>query len=172
MTAQPLPQGSVPPPQAAPPSATHRITGALAWVVAVLIVAVAGAGLILTLDHPPTDERRPELTARGHALVAPRLAAMDPELEGLATSGDAIAAAGRQTLTRLRALDASGTNDALIAGDSALTSLTEVRGRSLAARATLLQGTSLDRASIGLASRPSMPRSPPRASSARSGRRS
>ena len=75
-------------------------------------MAVAGAGLILTLDHPPTDEGRPELTARGHALVAPRLTALEPDLEALAVSGDAVASAGRDTLTRLRALDAAGATDA------------------------------------------------------------
>ncbi len=108
------------------------------------IVSIAGAGLVLSLDHAPTEEGRPELTARGHALVAPRLAAMDTEVQRLATAGDAMAAAGRDTLTRLRALDVADSEAALDAGDMAIDRrLGASRERLAAARATLLDGTSL-----------------------------
>ncbi len=90
------------------------------WFLVLLIVSVAGAGLILSVDHAPTEEGRPELTARGHAIVAPRLDAMDADLQQLAGTGDGIAAAGRDTFTRLRALDTARTQAALDAGDTAV----------------------------------------------------
>ena len=120
-----------------------------------LIVAVAGAGLILSLDHAPTEEGRPELTARGHDIVAPRLAAIDLDIQQLAAGGDGIAAAGRDTLTRLRTLDTTRTEEALEAGNSAVADVTATRDRITTARATLLEGISLvglpasDRVRIG-----------------------
>jgi hypothetical protein len=115
----------------------------LAWLLMLLIVSVAGAGLILTLDHPPTEEGRPELTAKGHAIVAPRLAAIDTDIEQLATAGDAIAAAGRDTLTSLRALDVDAANAALAAGDTSITELGTITERLTAQRAALLEGTAM-----------------------------
>jgi len=127
----------------------------LAWMGMILIVSVAGAGLILSLDHAPTEVGRPELTARGHALVLPRLAAMDGQVQQLAAAGDAIAGAGRDTLTRLRALDVTGTDAAMARGDAASADVTAIRDRLATARATLLDGTSMtglrdsDRVRIG-----------------------
>jgi hypothetical protein len=115
----------------------------LAWLGVILIVSVAGAGLVLSLDHAPTEAGRPELTARGHALIAPRLAALDTEMQRLATAGDAMATAGRDTLTRLRALDVAGTEAALTAGGMAATDVSAISERLAAARATLLDDTSL-----------------------------
>ena len=142
MTAPPAPPVA-PPPVAAPPAAARRALSAIAWMAVLLIVAVAGAGLILSLDHPPTEEGRPELTARGHALVAPRLEGMDIDIGQLATAGDLIAAAGRDTLTRLRSLDAPRTERALAAGDAYVADGSAIRDRLVAARATLLEGTTL-----------------------------
>ena len=134
----------MPPSQPVPPPTTaRRGTPAIVWLVVLLIVAVAGAGLILSVDHAPTEDGRPELTARGHALVAPRLAAIDTDAQQLAAAGDAIAAAGRDTLTRLRALDASRTQAALDAGDAGVAGAAAALERIVAARTTLLEGTSL-----------------------------
>ena len=71
-------------PAAAPASPAPRGVPRIAWFLVLLIVSIAGAGLILSVDHAPTEEGRPELTARGHDLVAPRLAAMDVDLQQLA----------------------------------------------------------------------------------------
>ena len=122
---------------------TRRATMLAAWLGLILIVSIAGAGLILSLDHPPTDEGRPELTYRGHAIVAPRLATMDHDLQLLADAADGVAAAGRETLTRLRALDTVRVDQALTAGAAAATDAAAVRDRLLVARATLLDGTGL-----------------------------
>ncbi len=158
MTGQPpadprQPATSSPPPTRS--SSSRRVPLVLAWLGMVLVVSVAGAGLILSLDHAPTEEGRPELTAKGHAIVAPRLALIDADVEQLAAAGDAIAAAGRDTLTSLRGLAVDATNAALAAGDSAITDLGAITDRLATGRATLLDGTALtalpasDRVRIG-----------------------
>jgi hypothetical protein len=140
MTGQPPVGAPTPPPNSA--SLSRRVPFILAWLGMMLIVSVAGAGLILSLDHVPTEEGRPELTAKGHAIVAPRLAALDADVKQLAVAGDAIAAAGRDTLTRLRALDVDATNAALTAGDTAIADLGAIIERLATERAALLDGTS------------------------------
>ncbi len=135
-TADPAPH-----PAPHPPATTRRVGSAVAWLVMLCIVGIAGAGLILTLDHAPTEEGRPELTARGARIVEPRLAAIDADMLQAAAAGDDIAAAGRQTLTRLRSLDPQRVDAALTAGDTAVADLVAARDRIVAARATLLDGT-------------------------------
>jgi hypothetical protein len=63
-------------------------------------------------------------------------------VEQLAAAGDAIAAAGRDTLTSLRALDVDATTAALGAGDTAITDLSSTTDRLTSQRASLLDGTS------------------------------
>ncbi|MBX3031794.1 MAG: hypothetical protein KF809_16725 [Chloroflexi bacterium] len=125
-----------------------RVLRALVGVLLLVVVAVAGAGLILALDHPPDEQGRPELTARGHQLVAPRLGAMDVDLAGLTSAADTVADAGRRTLTRLRALDVDGVDAATLDGDTAAIDAVRLRESLLASRATLLDGTALDRLPI------------------------
>ncbi len=124
-----------------PPATTRRLGSVVAWLVMLLIVGIAGAGLILTLDHAPTEDGRPELTARGARIVEPRLAAIDADMLQAAAAGNDIAAAGRETLTRLRSLDTPRVAAALTAGDAAVADLAVARDRIAAARATLLDGT-------------------------------
>jgi hypothetical protein len=126
-----------------PAEPARRGTPVIVWLVVLLVISIAGAGLILSVDHAPTEEGRPELTARGHTIVTPRLAAIDLDAQQLATAGDAIAAAGRETLTRLRALDTARTQTALDAGDAAVTDASGALDRIVTARATLLDGTAL-----------------------------
>ena len=156
-------QGSQPPfappfePPTAPPAAApvRRGTPLVVWIVVLLVISIAGAGLILSVDHAPTEEGRPELTYRGHALVAPRLAAMSTDTQALAAAGDAVATAGRDTLTRLRALDATRTQTAIDTGDAAVADVLGTTERMVAARRTLLDGTTLaglpaaDRVAVG-----------------------
>jgi hypothetical protein len=116
----------------------------LAWFALIAIVAVAGAGLVTSLDHARTEAGRPELTAHDHALVTSRLAALQPSLAGLATAVDATAGHGRDVLTSLRRLDPTATNAALDAGTAELAALASARGALTASRATLLDGTTTD----------------------------
>ncbi|MFN8621262.1 MAG: hypothetical protein U0869_11000 [Chloroflexota bacterium] len=96
-----------------------RVVRAAAWVVLLLVGAFAAAGLVLALDHPATDDGRPELTAADAAVLAPRLAALEPVLTDAATDAQDLAAAASDVLVGLRALDPDGVSDALLAGDVA-----------------------------------------------------
>ena len=116
----------------------------MAWLALMVIVAVAGAGLVTSLDHAQTEAGRPELTAHGHALLASRLTVLVPELSGLAAAVDGTAAAGRDVLTNLRRLDAGATSKAIDAGYAQLASLEPALEAVTAARATLLDGTTMD----------------------------
>jgi hypothetical protein len=115
----------------------------VAWVVFVLAVAVAGSGLTLALDHPQTDSGRPELTARGDAIVGPRLAAMAPHLADLATATDTLGAQARQTYGDVRTRDTAAARADLPVGDAAAASVTAAGAAIAVSRATLLDGTSL-----------------------------
>jgi hypothetical protein len=118
---------------------------ALAWLALLVVVSVAGAGLVLSLDHARTDALRPELTARGHARLAPRLAAMEPDLATLSASGDVLGMSGRDVLSGLRALDPDAVVSALDAGDTALPAVTQAAASLQLARPGLLEGTVSDR---------------------------
>ena len=76
-----------------------RAVRSLAWVAVLLVGALAIAGLVVSLDHPPSGDARPELTGRDAAILAPRLAALQPTLGTMATEAEAVAAAGRGALT-------------------------------------------------------------------------
>jgi hypothetical protein len=117
-----------------------RVVRAIGWMALVIVGSLAAAGLVLALDHRPTPEARPELTAADAAVLAPRLAALEPALESLAAAAQAVADAGRETLVRLRALDLPGTTDALTAGDVAMGDLALALAQVRAQAAVLRDG--------------------------------
>ena len=110
------------------------------WVALLTVACIAAAGLVLALDHPPTDASRPELTARAASILAPRLAAIDAPLGRLGVAAGSLASAGRDTLVRLRALDASGASASISAGKTALVELTRAAEEARALAPGLLQG--------------------------------
>src|SRR5688572_1475703 len=118
---------------------------AIAWLGLIVVVAIAGAGLVLSLDHPRTDAARPELTARGHALIAPRLAAIQPTLLALSAAGALLGTSGRGVLSGLRQLDPAAVTAALDAGDTALPALTSEGARLPSLREGLLDGPAAGR---------------------------
>lgn len=97
-----------------------RAVRSLAWIALLIVGALAIAGLVETLDHPASGDARPELTARDAAILAPRLAALQPSLQAMADEAQTLSAAGRAALAALRAGDPGGADDALGAGDTAL----------------------------------------------------
>ena len=97
-----------------------RVLRASFWLLLVLVGSLAAAGLVVSLDHPPSGDARPELTARDAAILAPRLAELEPSLVRLSAAAQALTAAGRQTLVATRALDPDAVAAALDAGDVAL----------------------------------------------------
>jgi hypothetical protein len=121
------------------------------WAIFVAAVAIAGAGLTLALDHPQTDSGRPELTARGDALVAPRIAALQPALAQLAAAADEVATHARSLYGDLRARDTAAARVDLAAGDLAASRVTSSAVAVKAGSEQLLLGTSLG--AIGAANR-------------------
>lgn len=122
-----------------------RLGGGVAWLVFVVAVSVAGSGLTLALDHPQTDSGRPELTARGDAIVGPRLAAMAPQLADLAAATDAMGTQARNTYADVRSRDTATARADLPLGDAAAAAVTAAGAAVQASRATLLDGMSLTR---------------------------
>jgi hypothetical protein len=119
------------------------------WLGVVIIVSVAGSGLVLALDHPQTDAGRPELTARGDALAGPRLTAMMLALSDLADAADSLAKHGRDALGHLRGQQPDQVRSDLAAGDQVVAQLGSVVESIRSARAGVLEGTALD--AIGVA---------------------
>jgi hypothetical protein len=122
--------------------------GWLGWVgmaVLILIMAVAGAGLVLALDRPASGPDRPELSARAHALIAPRLAAMELPALRLAAAAGVIGDSGRELLGAIRSRDPEAALASLDAGDTALPELQSTLEELRVARAGLLEGVRSDR---------------------------
>ena len=97
-----------------------RMIRGLGWVIAAVLVAVSGAGLVVAIDHPAAGPARPELTARGDAAFAAGVPAVRDALSDLASAADALAGAGREAASAVRASDAATTQARLAAGDEAL----------------------------------------------------
>ncbi len=92
----------------------------------------------MSVDHPPGDDARPELTRRDAAILAPRLAALRPALEAMATGSAALSGAGRDALAALRSGDAGAIPAALDAGEAVLVRLTTAAAMVRDARPGLL----------------------------------
>jgi hypothetical protein len=128
-----------------------RFWRGMLWLGVVIVVSVAGSGLVLALDHPETDASRPELTAKGDAIVGPRLAAMSQGLSDLADATDTLAKHGRDALVHLRGQQLDLVRSDLAAGDQVVAQLGTLVASVKAAREGALQGTTLN--AIGTANR-------------------
>lgn len=125
-------------------SGAIRFWRGVLWLCVVIVVSIAGSGLVLALDHAETDAGRPELTAKGDALVGPRLAAMSPGLSALADATDALARHGRDALIHLRGQELDLVRSELAAGDQVVAQLGTFLASVRAARDSILQGTALN----------------------------
>lgn len=123
-------------------SLARRATDTIGWLVVVLVVAVSGAGLVLTFDHPQNDAGRPELTAVGDAIVGPRLAALEPAATQISADADAIAEQARTLYGHLRTRDTKSARADLQAGDALVAAVADHLAPLTAARDGLLDGTS------------------------------
>ncbi len=108
---------------------------ALAWFVAVILIALGAAGLVAGMDGPATAGSRPWLTARDDVVVTSHLDAIAADLELVADRLDALGAQGRGALSALVASDPTTAAAALDEGDRLVT--------DIAARAARI-GTALD----------------------------
>lgn len=138
------PAGSADPPtdrlDPADDSARPRVTWARAILVGLvlLLVLTGAAALVLTLAQPLADEGSSRLTARELTLLTPRLAQIDDGIDRLVDQGAALAVAGREVLTRARALDPDGVDTAITAGSQAAAAIARQREDLIKRRETLM----------------------------------
>ncbi len=130
------------PPVPAPVAPRRRAVLGLGLLV---LAAVAGTALVLTLDHPPTETGRPELTARDHALLAPRLADVDAGIDRIVAEAATLATAGREVLTRSRALDTDAADAAIATGSQASAAIAGLREDLIKRREVMTAGVDLAR---------------------------
>ncbi len=97
--------------------------GGLGWLVAVIVIALGGAGIVTAMDAPPSGEARPELTARGDALVTPVLDAAEASLTTLADDVDALGTQARGALAAQVANDMATLDGAVARGDELIASI-------------------------------------------------
>ncbi len=113
----------------------RQILLALAWLVAVLLIALGAAGLVAGMDVPATAGSRPWLTARDDVVVGARLDAIAADLALVSDQLDELGIQGRGALSALVANDPATAAAALDAGDRVVA---DIRAR------TALIGTALD----------------------------
>ncbi|MEO6208014.1 MAG: hypothetical protein ABIP77_08685 [Candidatus Limnocylindrales bacterium] len=99
------------------------LLGALAWLVAVLAIALGAAGLVTAVDAPRTVDR-PEWTSRGDAVVRPALDAIEADLATLSADVDALGIQARGALASLVGSDMATVEDAIASGDGLLVEIT------------------------------------------------
>ena len=113
------------------------------WIVFVVVLAICGAGLILTFDHPQNDAGRPELTARGDSLVGPRLAALEPTAAQLSADANAISRQARTLYGHVRARDTDAVRADVTAGDQLVAQAAADLAPLDSARGGLIDGTAM-----------------------------
>jgi hypothetical protein len=109
----------------------RRFSGALAWFLVVVLIALGAAGLVAGLDHPPGTAGRADLTAAGDAQVTQLLDAAEADLVALADQVDALGIQARGTLAALNGSDPT-TGDAAIEAGNRL--ILEIASRTAAFR--------------------------------------
>ncbi len=120
-------------------SGTTRVLHGLGWIVATVLIAVGGAGLVVTIDHPATGIGRPELTARGDAAFAAAMPAVRDALARLGSAADELSEAGREAASALRAGDTSAARAHIADGEGTLALVTVAADDLAAARDELMR---------------------------------
>lgn len=76
----------------------RSLLAAVAWLFAVLVIALGGAGIVAAMDGGPSRVARPELTAPGDAALTPILDAAEVDLAALAGDVEALGVQARAAL--------------------------------------------------------------------------
>ncbi len=98
----------------------RRISIAVAWLVAALVLALGAAGIVAALDHLPGGGGRPELTWSADRAVAADLDAASADLQALADSVGILGQEGRTALATVVGRDATALAAAIAAGNAQL----------------------------------------------------
>lgn len=101
-------------------SRLRSLAAAAVWLLAAVAIAFGAAGLVAAMDAPPTGGDRPELTARGDAVVTPALDAIETDLVALSGDVDALGTQARGALASLVGSDLETVDQAVAAGDALL----------------------------------------------------
>ncbi|MEW5991384.1 MAG: hypothetical protein AB1736_08590 [Chloroflexota bacterium] len=83
----------------------RRIVLGIAWLVVIVVMAVAGAGLVAQWSHPPGTAARAELTWHADQALAPSLDAAQADLVAIEANVDRLALLARGALASLTADD-------------------------------------------------------------------
>lgn len=98
----------------------RRLLVALAWLAIAVFVAVGSAGVVTSLNHPPSTAERPELTWTGDAAAAAALDATTAKLQALSDAVDALGGSSKTALATLVAGDVDQLTKALDKGTKQL----------------------------------------------------
>lgn len=101
-----------------------------AWLVAAVLIALGGAGIVAAMDHVPGTASRPELTWSGDQAAEPALDAATVELEQLANEVDTLGTSARLALSQVVAGDPQSL-DATIATGTLQLATVEGQARTL-----------------------------------------
>jgi hypothetical protein len=112
----------------------RRVLAAIAWLGAVLVIALGAAGIVTGMDSQPAGGARPELTVRGDAMVTPVLDAAEADLVVLADDVAALGIEARGALAALNGTDLETVEEAVVAGDELVDA---IRTRAQAVREAL-----------------------------------
>ncbi len=110
---------------------------AVAWLVAVILIALGAAGLLAGMDAPAAAGSRPWLTARDDVQASARLDAIAVELAAVSDQLDALGVQGRGALAALVANDPETASAALDAGDEIVADIASRSARIEAALAAV-----------------------------------
>lgn len=94
---------------------------ALAWLAIAVLVALGGAGVATSLNHPPSSGSRPELTWSGDQAAVAALDDAGAKLQALSDAVDALGASSKTALANLVAGDADALTAVLAKGNKQLT---------------------------------------------------
>jgi hypothetical protein len=115
----------------------RRLIAALAWIVVATLIALGGAGVVTSLNHPPATGARPELTWAGDTQAAPLLEAATARLQALSDAVDALGSSSRAALVNLVAGDTAGLVATLNTGSAQLAAVTAASSELQAALAAV-----------------------------------
>jgi len=107
---------------------------AIAWLLAVVLIALGAAGLVGVVDAPRDGDTDPALTAAGDALLTPLLDDAEAELRIVASDVEDLSAAARRALAALSGSKLDDVEAAVAQGDLLVTA---VRERTLGVAADL-----------------------------------
>jgi hypothetical protein len=98
----------------------RRLLIALAWLAVAMLVALGGAGIATSLNHPPATGARPELTWTGDSQAIPALNVATAKLQSLSDAVDALGNASKSALANLVAGNAASLTATLDKGSAQL----------------------------------------------------